>query len=178
MACASVFPLRCRLLVWAAALVLLGCGTSLPSGEQPVREQTRLDITISTAEDVNPDDQGRAAPIVVRVYELRSTTPFENADYFSLEKEDKKTLGEDMLVRDEFIMRPGDRQVIRRESNPAMRAIAVLAGYRDLPHANWRAVQKAAATPESAWYRAVVPNKKLKLDVQLQARAVQISPVP
>lgn len=151
----------CRALLAAlAASVLAGCSsTSLPAGEQPLREQTALDIKIAAAADVNPDDQGRAAPILVRVYELKSVDTFNNADYFTLHNSDKKMLGDDMLVRDEFIMRPGDNQVIRRKSNPNTRAIGVLAGYRDLPNSEWRAVQKVSAAPEAVWYRAVVPNQ-------------------
>lgn len=53
------------------------------------REQTRLDITITAAADVNPDDKGRAAPILVRLYELKSEGTFESADYFSLQTNDK-----------------------------------------------------------------------------------------
>jgi type VI secretion system protein VasD len=48
------------------------------------REQTRLDITITAEAGVNPDDKGRAAPIMVRIYELKSEGTFESADYFSL----------------------------------------------------------------------------------------------
>jgi len=166
-----------RMLALSAALALAGCSTSIPSGEQPPREQTALDITISAASDVNPDDQGRAAPILVRVYELKATDNFANADYFSLHNSDKKTLEGDLLARDEFIMRPGDTQVIRRPSNPNMRAIGVLAGYRDLAHADWRAIQKTAAAPEAAWYRAVIPSNKLKLQIQVQANGLNVAAV-
>ncbi|MDH6168954.1 type VI secretion system VasD/TssJ family lipoprotein [Variovorax boronicumulans] len=53
------------------------------------REQTRLDITITAEAGVNPDDKGRAAPILVRLYELKSEGSFEAADYFSLSSNDK-----------------------------------------------------------------------------------------
>ena len=167
-------PRRCSIAL-LAAVAIAGCASSLPNGEQPLREQTALDITITAEPDVNPDDRGRAAPILVRVYELKATDNFANADYFSLHNSDKKTLDGDMLARDEFIMRPGDRQLIRRQSNPAMRAIGVLAGYRDLPNAEWRLIQKVAAAPEAAWYRAVVPNNKLKLQVRLEAKGASLA---
>jgi hypothetical protein len=47
---------------------------------------------------VNPDDKGRAAPILVRVYELKSEGTFESADYFSLNANDKAAIGSDLLV--------------------------------------------------------------------------------
>ena len=172
---ALVSHLHCRVLALFVALIVSGCASSLPSGEQPPREQTTLDITITAASDINPDDQGRAAPILVRIYELKAPDNFGTADYFSLHNSDKKTLDGDMLVRDEFIMRPGDSQVIRRKSNPNMRAIGVLAGYRDLPNSEWRAIHKVAAAPEASWLRVVVPNNKLKLQVDVQATALNVT---
>jgi type VI secretion system protein VasD len=141
------------------------------------REQTRLDITISAAADLNPDDKGRAAPIMVRLYELRSEGSFESADYFALYNQDKALIGSDLLVREEFIMRPGEVKTIRRKSHPDLGAIGVLAGYRDLAGADWRAVQKLDPAPEVAWYRAVLPANRATLQIELQARGVRITPI-
>jgi len=141
------------------------------------REQTRLDITLMAAADLNPDDKGRAAPIMVRIYELRSEAGFESADYFTLLQHDKALIGSDLLVREEFIMRPGDVKTIRRKSHPDLAAIGVLAGYRDLAHADWRAVQKLEPAPEAAWYRAVLPSKKVRLQIELQAQGVRLTPL-
>ncbi|MFM9925131.1 type VI secretion system lipoprotein TssJ [Variovorax sp. H27-G14] len=141
------------------------------------REQIKLDITITAAPDLNPDEKERPAPILVRVYELRSEAVFETADYFSLQNSDKAVIGADLLTREEFILRPGDVKTIRRKSHPDVGAIAVLAGYRDLAQSDWRAVQKIAPAPEAAWYRAAWPANKSKLQIQLQSRGVRITPV-
>lgn len=141
------------------------------------REQTKLDIRLTAASDLNPDDKGRAAPILVRIYELRSEAGFESADYFTLQQHDKALIGSDLLVREEFIMRPGDVRTIRRKSHPDLAAIGVLAGYRDLAHADWRAVQKVEPAPEAAWYRAVLPAQKLRLQIDLQAQGVRLTPI-
>ncbi len=139
------------------------------------KEQTSLDITVSAASDVNADEKGRAAPILVRVYELKSEAVFETADYFSLQNNDKAVLGGDLLTREEFIFRPGDTKTIRRKSHPDLTVIAVLAGYRELANSDWRAVQKIAPAPESVWYRVVLPANKSKLQIQLQAQGVRIT---
>jgi hypothetical protein len=62
---------------------------------------------------------------------------------------DKALIGSDLLVRDEFILRPGDVKTIRRKSHPDLAAIGVVAGYRDLAQADWRAVQKIDPRPRS-----------------------------
>lgn len=141
------------------------------------REQTQLDITITADAGVNPDDKGRAAPILVRIYELKSEGTFESADYFSLNSNDKAVVGADLLVRDEFILRPGDVKTIRRKSHPDIGAIGVIAGYRDLPQADWRAVQKIDPAPEVAWYRSVLPAHKVKLQIDLRAKGIQLTPL-
>ncbi|WP_260397114.1 type VI secretion system lipoprotein TssJ [Variovorax sp. KBW07] len=141
------------------------------------REQTKLDITITAGADVNPDDKGRAAPILVRVYELKSEGTFEAADYFSIYNNDKALIGSDLLVRDEFILRPGDVKTIRRKSHPDLAAIGIVAGYRDLAQADWRAVQKIDPAPEVAWYRSVMPANKVKLQIDLQVKGIQLTPL-
>lgn len=141
------------------------------------REQTRLDITVTAQAGVNPDDKGRAAPILVRIYELKSEASFETADYFSLHNSDKTVMGADLLVRDEFILKPGEVRKIRRMSHPELSAIGVVAGYRELAQTEWRALQKVDPAPEAAWYRAVFPANKVKLEIALQGKGIQLTPI-
>lgn len=157
-------------------LALVAASSSHAQFSYP-REQTKLDITITAEGGVNPDDKGRAAPILVRIYELKSEGVFESADYFSLYSNDKALIGSDLLVRDEFILRPGDVRTIRRKSHPDLAAIGVVAGYRDLAQADWRAVQKIDLAPEVAWYRSVLPANKVRLQVDLQAKGIQLTPL-
>lgn len=140
------------------------------------REQTRLELVVIAEAEVNPDDKGRPAPVLVRIYELKSGAAFEAADYFTLHGNDKALIGSDMLVREEFILRPGETRAIRRKSHPDLGAIGVLAGYRDLGASDWRAVRPVEPAPEIAWYRAVLPARKLKLEIRLQARGIRLVP--
>lgn len=160
----------------ALALVLATAQPSHAQFSYP-REQTKLDITITADAGVNPDDKGRAAPILVRIYELKSEGTFESADYFSLNANDKAVIGADLLVRDEFILRPGEVKTIRRKSHPDIAAIGVIAGYRELAQADWRAVQKIDPAPEVAWYRSVLPANKVTLQIGLQAKGIQLTPL-
>lgn len=133
-----------------------------------------LDITITAANDLNRDEKERAAPVLLRLYELRSSTNFEAADYFSLQSDDRALLGNDLLLREEFILRPGEQKRIRRKSHPDLEAVALMAGYRELARSNWRAVTRIAPAPEAAWYRMPFPANRLKLAVQLQRQGIQV----
>ncbi|MDR6501917.1 type VI secretion system protein VasD [Burkholderia ambifaria] len=123
--------------------------------------------------DVNPDDRGRAAPIVVRIYELKNDGAFNAADFFTLQTRDKTALADDVVKRDELQLRPGEHQTLVRRPDPATTTIGVIAVYRDLPNAVWRAVYTMPAAPDKAWYRLFTP--KLKLTIDLEAKAVKIT---
>ena len=160
------------LAVLSAALGLAACSAA-PT--PVVKERTNLQLRMTASAHVNPNEWGEAAPILIRVYELKSATAFETADYFTLHSDARKAIADDALVVDEFILRPGDERDLIRKSNPAATAIGVLAGYRDLGKSVWRAVYRLPPAPDVSWYRAVLPDRKQKLIVRFDRNAVSIS---
>jgi type VI secretion system protein VasD len=158
-------------------LLLAGLVPGLPASAQE-KERTHLMIQVQAAADVNPDAAGRASPIKVRLYELKDGQAFLEADYFSLDDKDKLLLANDLLARDEFILRPGESRRIERKGHPATLFIGVLAGYRDLPASQWRLLHRLPEAPDAAWYRAVVPSPKAQLTVELQAQGIVLTAAP
>jgi type VI secretion system protein VasD len=158
------------LMLWVLSLALAAC-SSAPA--QP--EQMKLDLSIEAKGTINPDEKGRASPVLVRLYELKTTSSFEQADYYSLESTDRTVLMQDLLARDEFILRPGEFQDIERKLNPDSQALGFLVGYRDLGKATWRTIYKLPPAPEAAWYRAAIPARKVKLHILLDQQAVTVS---
>jgi len=158
--------------VLLAVLLLAACtGPQATSPKEPIK----LDLAIKAGLAVNPDEKDRASPVQVRLYELKTEFTFQGADYFSLDKNDKNVLTQDMLMRNEFILRPGESRNIERKLNPETTALGVLVGYRDLGKATWRAVYKLPPAPEVSWYRAVVPSRKVKLQVVLDQQSITVS---
>ncbi len=153
------------------ALALSAC-TSANSDHEPAKETMRFDLDIVAARDTNPDAQGRAAPIVVRVYELKTDDVFNSADYSSLQKKDKTLIADSIVVRDEFQLRPGEHKAIRRKVDPATKVLGVLAAYRDLPNSVWRAVYELPSRPDAAWYRR---TPKVNLTIDLGANGVKVT---
>lgn len=137
-----------------------------------------MTIQVQAAADVNPDAAGRASPIKVRVYELKDGQAFQEADYFSLDDKDKLLLANDLLMRDEFILRPGETRRIERKTNPATQFLGVLAGYRDLAPSHWRVLHRLPEAPDAAWYRAIVPAPKVQLVIELQAQGIVLTAAP
>lgn len=151
--------------------LLLGACTSTDSNAP--KEVYRLQLAVHASQTVNPDDERRPAPIVVRIYELRTDGTFNTADYFSLQDKDRSVLGNDLVRRDEFLLRPGEQRSIQRKTDPATTAIGIVAAYRDLPHAVWRTVYPLATTPDAVWYRVFAP--KQNLTVELDTHAIKIN---
>jgi type VI secretion system protein VasD len=129
-------------LALALAVALAAC-----SSTPPPPKPTSVKATVQAAANVNPDVRKRASPLVVRIYELKSTAAFEAADFLSLYDRDQATLGADMVSREEFTMRPGESRPWEKVLGPEVRFIGVMAAYRDIERARWKTLVtvKAAA---------------------------------
>lgn len=149
---------RRRLALLALAGTLLAACSSAPKPPPP----TIVSASFVAAPDLNPDSSGRPSPLVVRVYELKALSAFNDADFFSLWDGDQKVLAADLNAREEMVLRPGDSNAMTRNTKAETRFIGVVAGYRDLERAAWRASV------------AVVPNQTQTITVRFNDRAVSI----
>jgi type VI secretion system protein VasD len=124
------------LILAVAALGLLsGCPKKIAS-----MIPTKLDARLVASASLNPDPSGRASPLVVRLYELKDRTAFERADFFALFDNESATLGADLVARDEIQLEPGQKRRLERHLDDATRFLGIVAAYRDLDNAEWRAV--------------------------------------
>lgn len=158
---------RTPLLAGALLLVLLtGCPGSTPA---------TLKADVSASLQVNPDNKGRASPITVRIYELKSRAAFESADFFSLWDRDREVLGADLVARDEIPLRPGDKPQIERKLKPETQFFAVVAGFRDIERAKWRDIVPVGKEP-STWdkVKAVVQDPVTSVTVKVDAKSVTL----
>lgn len=162
--CLGLFLLP--LMLSACSMFSSGSGTPAP------KEPAKLDIAITADFDLNIDIKSRGAPLLLRVFELKSDVAFQEAEFFALQASPKAVLGADLLAMDQFIVRPGEKREIKRKSHPETTAIGIFAGYRDLPNAVWRVVHKMPPAPDAGWYRAVMPSHKATLTIDLQSNAI------
>jgi type VI secretion system protein VasD len=120
--------------------LLNACGSATP----PL-----LQGTIKVDQAANPDLNGRASPVVVRVYELRSPAAFSGADFFSLFEKESETLAGDLVGREEYSLGPAETRPYRRQLQPDTKFIGVAAAFRDLEHSRWRQVAPVPAERQS-----------------------------
>lgn len=125
----------------AMTLLLGGCTTL-----SPFSTMTKLTLTLTASDQLNPDLNGRPSPVVVRLFELRHPVAFENSDFFSLYERARETLAPDLISSEELELRPGETVELRLGITGDGRYVGILAAYRDLPHARWRYTLPVAAT--------------------------------
>ena len=101
---------------------------------------TKLDIRFTASGDLNPDISGRPSPLVVRLYEIKAPSIFENADFYSLYDYGKETLGPDFVAMEELTLKPGEQLDMKLALQQGTNYIAILGAYRDMNNANWRRV--------------------------------------
>jgi type VI secretion system protein VasD len=120
--------------LFVVVLVLAaGCTPKIP---KPVPIAGNL----TAAAEVNPDVSGRPSPVAVKVYQLRSVGSFEASDFFKLYTQPAVALGADLVSSTEIMVRPGESKRFDQEIDPQTRFVGVVAGFRDIENAQWRAV--------------------------------------
>ena len=127
----------------ALASLLTGCGLfgpKAPAPAAPPPPPPKLVLSLVAAAHLNPDANGRPSPVVLRLYELKSAAQFGSADFLLLFDQDRAALASDIVTREEFVMRPGESKSISKPLAPETKAIAVMAAFRDVERARWRAV--------------------------------------
>ena len=142
-----------------AALVITAACMAPP---QP--DPTIVELSVNASPGINPDTQGRPSPLTVHVYRLTSPTAFSQADFFQLVEQEQVTLGTELLGSDQVVVTPGGAQTVLREFEPQGRFIGVVAAFRDIDAASWRA------------YAPVPPNQTTPLTAQIDTLSITLFP--
>ena len=131
------FNLAYYLLIIASIHFITGCASA---PKPPIAT-----ISLNAQKDINPnqklyeDTELIAKPVVIRVYELKSLAAFNSSDFFSAFNNYRETLGPEHLNSEEFQLQPGKKMKFDLTLNFDTRYIGVIAAFRDLEHAQWRA---------------------------------------
>jgi type VI secretion system protein VasD len=129
---------RQLLLLLPAALLLARCAS--PAGLPAV-----LCLTMKGGTGKNADPTGKAAPVAIKVYQRTSTAKFKRSDWAALTENEAKTLGPDAAgPSQQFVVAPGETQNQTINLKSDVSAVGIIALYRDIDHAQWRATAPVA----------------------------------
>jgi type VI secretion system protein VasD len=121
-----------------------------------------IKASLQADEDLNPDLNGRPSPLVVRLYELKSLSVFNRADFFNLFEQDVALLGDELQMRDEFAFQPGEHRSLERDLRTDTRYLGILGAYRNIESARWRNSIE------------VEPGEDLELVIEFGAKGIEI----
>ena len=100
----------------------------------------RITMEVASQPNVNPDSSGRPSPIIVKMYEMRNDMAFRQGDFQVLFMEPMKVLGANLVAMDELFFVPGEARIVEYAPMPETRYVGILAGFRQMERARWRAV--------------------------------------
>ena len=146
------------LLAVASLLMLAACTKDVAEPQASAAEveanSAAVELHFHAIAGLNPGANGQAAPVRVRIFELKNAATFARSDYFAL-------AGLDLLDQDEVMVQPGQQLSIQRDLDPSTRQIGLLVGYRELDRAQWRTVLN------------VPPRQYTEYQISLDVRAVR-----
>jgi type VI secretion system protein VasD len=154
----------CRLSAAGLAFAVAACGGPPPPPPPPAPTIAQLKLSVSA--DVNPTQSGEPAPVVVRVYQLTSSTTFDQAEFFRLLNTDAATLGPDLVKKEEYLLPPNGKKEETLTIPDRVEAIGVFAAYREFQTRSWR-----VTVP-------VPPHKTTPVSVSVSAAGLSVVKAP
>jgi type VI secretion system protein VasD len=139
-----------------AAAALANCAGAPPKPAQVAG-------TIQASAQLNPSASQRPSPLLLRVYELKTAAAFNGADFMALYQRDQAELGAELLAKEEFMLSPGESRPYAKTLSPDTRFIGVIAAFRDLEHARWRALVP------------IQPGQKHKVEIRAAERSIDMA---
>ncbi|MCP4321111.1 MAG: type VI secretion system lipoprotein TssJ [Psychromonas sp.] len=85
--------------VSAMVLLLASCSVVNTKVGGVLDLDTDFQLTFVVEDNINPDDSKEPSPVIVRMYELKSTKLFENSNFIDLYERDVEVLGKSMITQ-------------------------------------------------------------------------------
>ena len=123
------------------ALALSGCSSLLPPPKQTI-----IGVRILSDGTINPSPAGQAAPVVVRIYALKSNVPFLQSDFATMFSGDEGHLGSSLAFRKEILVPPDANIPVKAEVTPEAEYVAAMACFRAADQSQWRVIEGLQAS--------------------------------
>jgi type VI secretion system protein VasD len=135
-------------ILFIATFIFFGCSSDpeKPPPEKPVAvaepppkaPPSPVQVHMVVSELANPDLNERPSPIVIRIYELKSLGKFEEGDFYKLFENYDSLLGPELIASEQYHLKPGEVNIVKRTLSADTRYIAVSAAFRDINRAIWK----------------------------------------
>ncbi|MBI4705131.1 MAG: type VI secretion system lipoprotein TssJ [Deltaproteobacteria bacterium] len=119
------------------AASLLGCPVPPVPPPEPCDKQV-VTLNLYAADNINPNEEERPRPVVVRLYQLANDLRMASSKYDDILLRDKETLKEDVLKVDEVEVFPNDLVEIKFERIPEATFLVGAAMFRTPKGHSWK----------------------------------------
>jgi type VI secretion system protein VasD len=133
-----------RSILKAAFVLCLGLASASACNSTilPVKEAKKcqlqvVNMTVLASPMINPTNEGEARPVIVRLYQLKNDVNLTNATFEQIWKDDKNTLGEDIVKSDEFAVYPNSRSEVKFERDDSASYVVAVALFRNPKGKSW-----------------------------------------
>jgi len=151
--------------------MLTGCAHA-PPPPPPPPQPLDVQVRVVAAADVNPNRNGRPSPVFLRVFELRDSSKFLNAQFDDVTLRADATLAGALIGREERMVEPGATVLLALKIDPQTRLLGIVAEYSDLANSRWRATSPAPVGGLLTLF------KDQSLVISLDRQAVSAAAVP
>jgi type VI secretion system protein VasD len=129
-------------LILLSTALLTGCSV-LPNAMLPTH---RLILSAQTDRLLNPDEQGRAGPLVVSLIQLKTADTFQSAEFDAVYKDPKTVLAADFVALSQITLQPNTTGVITLNVLKDVKFIGVIGVYQNPALVSWRYVIPVTST--------------------------------
>lgn len=119
-----------RLFKCMIIVAVIGALSACQTTRRTLNFDTSAEINFKAMSTINPDDDGRASPVVVRVFKLADSRQFSREDFLNLYENADDRLGKDLI--DTVILKelaPGEMRTEVLELTPEVKYIGLLAEF-------------------------------------------------
>ncbi|MEE2732149.1 MAG: type VI secretion system lipoprotein TssJ [Pseudomonadota bacterium] len=139
---------------------LSACGTT----RKVLNLETTAQFKLVASQDVNPNNNGHAAPLVVQVITLRDARQFKQEDFLNLFEDPQGRLGNDLIEITRLKeLAPGETREETFNLSPEVKFIGILGEYIQYEDAQAKAV---IAIEPHATNKARISLEKLKVNIE------------
>jgi len=156
--------LKKGLLLLCVVMLITGCGMFKKKKKPPPPppEPTSVVLEFNAAGDINPNADGRASPLGVRIYQLKAYRKFGKAGFFTLYDNDDDVLGSDLIKKQEILLKPNEKRTVFFEAEDDTATIGLIGLFIDYDSVQWKA---SAGTRE---------NKTTVIDVYISRAGISL----